>query len=180
MGGFEKDSLGPRMTAAPAQTSSGGRAVQLKASLRGLPFAQQEAMLRPGGESAPAVQMSPAVQLVGDESLKWGDPKSTKAYGHTFKDHGQKVKDNQLKDRARGLGHQVGAWTDDAAAAARLWAECQPQPDGTKMFEFDIAATDGRAFLPTGEAVDVDRARVVMGPAGGIKTAYPFSSQHAT
>lgn len=39
--------------------------------------------------------------------FKWGNPKSKPTYGHTFSEHGQKMKPSQLIDRARNKDHQV-------------------------------------------------------------------------
>ncbi|WP_319939676.1 hypothetical protein [Xenorhabdus littoralis] len=43
-------------------------------------------------------------------SHKWVNLKSKPTYGHTFSEHGQKLKQNQLADRARAKGHQVGQY----------------------------------------------------------------------
>ncbi|WP_454827608.1 RHS repeat-associated core domain-containing protein [Paraburkholderia xenovorans] len=49
--------------------------------------------------------------------FKWGNPKNGPTYGHTFLDHGKKLKPQQLIGRARGKGHQIGQCLDDNAAA---------------------------------------------------------------
>ncbi|MGC5340402.1 RHS repeat domain-containing protein, partial [Escherichia coli] len=51
--------------------------------------------------------------LCPKSDFKWGNPKSKPTYGHTFSEHGQKMKPNQLIDRARNKGHQVGQYLDD-------------------------------------------------------------------
>jgi len=106
---------------------------------------------------------------------KWGDPKSTPTYGHTFLDHGSKMTPEQLVDRARGLGHQVGQWTDDDEAA-RFIAEVARRGPG--IHDVPLPPGLGRTFLADGTELATDMARVVVKPNGAVRTAFPFSSAH--
>jgi hypothetical protein len=111
-------------------------------------------------------------------TFKWGNPRSKPTYGHTFLDHGSKVKDFQLIDRARSLEHQVGNWSNDKVAADFL-EEIAKRGAGT----YDVPlpnSVQGKTFLPTGVELKPDMARVVVKPDGTIRTAFPYSSNYPT
>jgi hypothetical protein len=110
-------------------------------------------------------------------NYKWGNPKSVPTYGHTFLDHGQKVTLTQLKDRARGLQHQIGQYLDDNHAAKVLADLAQTQQAGV----YDVPIPEGlqtRLVLPDGTEIVADSLRIVIKDNGTIRTSYPFNSQH--
>ncbi|MGL5386823.1 MAG: RHS repeat-associated core domain-containing protein [Serratia sp. (in: enterobacteria)] len=99
--------------------------------------------------------------------FKWGNPKSTPTYGHTFADHGQKLKPNQLIDRARGKGHQVGQYVDDNAAANFI-ADVAGKGPGVHNVPLPKNVT-GRGYLPNG---------VELKPDGSVRTSFPYDTAH--
>ncbi|EOW6673598.1 RHS repeat-associated core domain-containing protein, partial [Cronobacter dublinensis] len=109
-------------------------------------------------------------------TLKWGNSKSKPTYGHTFSEHGQKMKPNQLKDRARSKGHQVGQFLDDDSAADFIASVAKNGPG-----VHDVRLPEnikGRGYLPDGTEVIPDMARVVVKADGSVRTSFPFSSLH--
>jgi len=107
--------------------------------------------------------------------LKWGTPTSRPTYGHTFSDHSAKLRPEQLVNRARGLGHQVGQWRNDKAAADFI-ANVAKKGPGTH--DVPLPSGMGRSFLGDGTELGTDMARVVVKPDGSVRTAFPFSSAH--
>lgn len=132
--------------------------------------------------AAKAAAQTPAPRP-GDPSLRWGNPKSKPTYGHTFLDHGQKVKDEQLIDRARTKDlnepatapHQIGAWNNDKTAADIIAEAVRGRKPGD-VFDITIPAKSGRSFTGDSKALTADKARIVIGENGSVTTAYPFSS----
>jgi len=110
-----------------------------------------------------------------DAKFKWGNPKSGPTYGHTFLDHTQRLKPQQLIDRATAKGHQIGQWLDDNAAAQFIADVAQKGP-GT--YDVPVPARMGRSFLPNGTELQPDMARVVVKPDGSVRTAFPYNSAH--
>jgi len=110
-----------------------------------------------------------------DAKFKWGNPKSGPTYGHTFLDHTQRLKPQQLIDRATAKGHQIGQWLDDKAAADFIADVAQKGP-GT--YDVPVPARMGRSFLPNGTELRPDMARVVVKPDGSVRTAFPYNSAH--
>ncbi|MGG1673123.1 hypothetical protein ACIFOE_21310, partial [Paenibacillus sp. NRS-1783] len=109
-------------------------------------------------------------------NFKWGNPKSTPTYGHTFSEHGAKKKTNQLIDRARGKGHQISQWIDENSAADFL-AEVAKKDPG--VHEVPLPSTiKSRGYLPDGSEIKPDMARVIVKEDGGIRSAFPYSSAH--
>lgn len=84
-----------------------GNTIENESSDPNISFSQSNG----GGGNAPKGTSNP--------KLKWGNPKSTPTYGHTFSQHGQKLTPKQLIDRANGFErpHQVGQWMEDKQAA---------------------------------------------------------------
>ncbi len=111
----------------------------------------------------------------GSGEFKWGNPLSRPTYGHTFLDHTSKLSPTQLADRARSLGHQVGQWTDDKAAANFI---ADVAKRGAGVHDVPLPKGLGRSFLPNGTEVTTDMARVVVKPNGAVRTAFPYSSAH--
>jgi RHS repeat-associated protein len=109
----------------------------------------------------------------GEAGLKWGNPTSRPTYGHTFSDHSARVKPEQLVDRARGLGHQVGQWTDDKAAADFI---SEVAKRGPGVHDVPLPPGMGRSFLQDGTELLTDMARVVVKAGGAVRTAFPFNS----
>ena len=114
------------------------------------------------------------IEAAAPKGPKWGNPKSRPTYGHTFLDHTSALTKEQLADRARDLGHQVGQWTDDTAAARFLAEQVAKKGPGTH--DVTIPQGLGRSFLGDGTALTTDMARIVVKPDGTIRTAFPFNS----
>ncbi|WP_231517236.1 contractile injection system protein, VgrG/Pvc8 family [Paenibacillus sp. UNCCL52] len=109
-------------------------------------------------------------------NFKWGNPKSTPTYGHTFSEHGAKKKPNQLIDRARGKGHQISQWIDENSAADFL---AEVAKKGPGVHEVPLPSTiKSRGYLPDGTEIKPDMARVIVKEDGGIRSAFPYSSAH--
>jgi len=108
-------------------------------------------------------------------NLKWGNPKSTPTYGHTFLDHTSKLTPAQILDRARSLGHQVGQWTDDVSGAEFIAGVARRGPG---IHDVPLPRGLGRSFLADGTELQADMARIVVKPNGAVRTAFPFSSAH--
>ena len=134
-----------------------------------------------GSDSGNGLLMRYDLQMFARKSasaskFKWGNPKSTPTYGHTFSIHGKKLTTQQLIDRANGFDnpHQVGQWLDEQQAADFL-ADVVKNREGA----FDVQLPSdikARSILPNGTEVIPDMVKIVMKPDGSIKTAYPYSS----
>jgi len=113
--------------------------------------------------------------FVGPGEFKWDNPLSRPTYGHTFLDHTSKLSPTQLADRARSLGHQVGQWTDDKAAATFI-ADIAKRGPG--VHDVPLPKGLGRSFLAGGTELTTDMARVVVKSNGAVRTAFPYNSAH--
>lgn len=115
--------------------------------------------------------------LVHNVICKWGNPKSTPTYGHTFLQHGEGVRLSELIDRARGLGHQNGQFLDDYEAARILGDLAQARGPG--VYEIPIPeGLETRVVLPDGTEVEADFLRLVIKNDSSIRTSFPFSSNY--
>jgi hypothetical protein len=123
----------------------------------------------------PRPEKPPETPPANTGKFKWGNPKSGPTYGHTFDDHGKKLKPSQLSDRARAKGHQIGQWTDDKAAADFI---AEVAKKGPGVHEAPLPAGMGRSFMGDGKELATDMARVVVKPDGAVRTAFPYSSAH--
>ncbi|MBN1207138.1 MAG: hypothetical protein JXB05_19790 [Myxococcaceae bacterium] len=121
-----------------------------------------------GGEGTP-------LSFVGPGEFKWGNPHSRPTYGHTFLDHTSKLSPTQLADRARSLGHQVGQWADDEAAATFI---ADVAKRGPGVHDVPLPKGLGRSFLADGTELTTDMARVVVKSNGAVRTAFPYNSAH--
>ncbi|MCG7410891.1 hypothetical protein MH117_26260 [Paenibacillus sp. ACRRX] len=109
-------------------------------------------------------------------NFKWGNPKSTPTYGHAFSEHGVKKKPNQLIDRAKGKGHQIGQWLDEKSAADFLAGVAKKGPG---VYEVSLPSSiKSRGYLPNGTDIKPDMVRVIVKENGGIRSAFPYSSAH--
>lgn len=115
-----------------------------------------------------------------NSKLKWGNPKSTPTYGHTFLEHGQKQTAQQLIGRANGFknSHQVGQWLDNQQAADFL-ANVVKGREGNIDVKLP-SNIKARVFLPNGTEVIPDMAKIIIKPDGSIRTAYPYNSSYPT
>jgi hypothetical protein len=111
----------------------------------------------------------------GPGEFKWGNPLSKPTYGHTFLDHTQKLSHTQLADRARSLGHQVGQWTDDKAAATFI---ADVAKRGPGVHDVPLPKGLGRSLLANGTELMTDMARIIVKPNGAVRTAFPYNSAH--
>jgi hypothetical protein len=123
--------------------------------------------------------------FVGDEQwlvhnankCNWGNPKSYPTYGHTFSDHGQKVKLAQLIDRARGLNHQNGQFLNDNDAARILGDLVQSHQLQPGVHDLPIPADlKTRVVLPDGTEIKADSLRIIIKQDGTIRTSFPMNS----
>jgi hypothetical protein len=125
------------------------------------------------GGADQGAQASSSTESLGE--LKWGNPLSKPTYGHTFLDHTSKLSPTQLTDRARSLGHQVGQWTDDKAAAAFI---ADVAKRGPGVHDVPLPKGWGRSFLADGTDLTTDMARVVVKSNGAVRTAFPYNSAY--
>jgi len=133
----------------------------------------------PGGRDA-AYRLANHLNLPprpGSPALKWDAHDSIPTFGHTITRHGQGMSRDALVRRAADEGRQVGAWTNNREAT-RLVADSVRGRNPGDVFEIVIEPRMGRAYLPNGTQVPVDRARIVIGADGSITSSYPFSSLH--
>ena len=106
-----------------------------------------------------------------------GKPKSKPTYGHTFSEHGQKIKPSQLADRARSKGHQVGQYLDDNSAADFIAFIAKKGPG---VHDVPLPQNiKGRSYLPDGTEIVPDMARIVVKPDRAVRTSFPFNSLHS-
>lgn len=93
-----------------------------------------------------------------------------------MKKHSCKIKPQQLIERAKAKGNQIGKWLDDQSAATFL-AEVAKKGTGVQ----DVILPEGVkgiSYLPDGTELVADRAIVVVMDTGEIKTAYPYNSNY--
>lgn len=105
------------------------------------------------------------------QDIKWHNPKSVVAYGHSVSRHGSKRKKEQLLDRARNTGNDQGQWIDDMfiVEAQKL----APSKPGAHVVEMDKPI--GRVFCPDGSIVEnVKKARVIRKSDLTVRTSYPI------
>ena len=132
----------------------------------------------PGGSKIKS-KIKSSEQQAGGVGRKWGNPKSRPTYGHTFIDHTQKAKPKSLADRARSLGHQVGQWMDDAAAAEFIAKVAKERGPG----KWDVPLPSnlkGRSFLGNLTELPADMARIIVKPNGAVRTAFPYNSSYGS
>jgi hypothetical protein len=107
----------------------------------------------------------------GTQELKWGNPKSTPTYGHTFAEHGAGAKRTAgLLGEARGTGKPQGQWLNNQRAADFL---AQQRPTITQPTTVSIPSGLGQVIRPDGSIVPATRAILVPSPNGGFRTAFP-------
>jgi hypothetical protein len=139
--------------------------------------AEGEAARAAEGEAARAAEGEAARAAEGTPGLRWENPLSTPTYGHSFLRHGARQTRTQLTDRARSLGHQVGQWTDDRAAAEFI---ARVAREGPGVHDVSLPPSLGRGFLPNGTEIAPDMARIIVKQDGAVRTAFPFSSHFPT
>lgn len=64
--------------------------------------------------------------------------------------------------------------------STRLVADAVRGRNPGGVFDIVIEPRMGRAYLPDGTEVPVDRVRIVIAADGSIASSYPFSSLHPT
>ncbi len=101
---------------------------------------------------------------------KWGDPKSTKAYGHSRSEHGASRDEQELKDRARSTGNDQGQWySDDFIVEAEQRAPLEPGPHIV-----DMGRPVGRVHRPDGSSGEnVTTVMVIRKRDGTVRTSFP-------
>ncbi len=130
-------------------------------------------------QAAKPVESASAAPVKSAKTFKWGNPKSRPTYGHTFDEHGQKLTEKQLHDRARAKGHQIGQYQDDQKAANFIAEVAKSRGPGVHTVDLP-PNMPVRSVLPNGDKVVPDKAIVVVKPDGSVRTSYPFSSAHPT
>ena len=105
------------------------------------------------------------------KDIKWDNPKSIVAYGHSVSKHGSKRKKQQFIDRARSTGKDQGQWIDDMfIVEAQKLAPFKP---GSHIVE--MGKPIGRVFCPDGSVVEnVEKAIVVRKANLTVRTSYPI------
>jgi hypothetical protein len=108
---------------------------------------------------------------INKPNTKWGNPESTKAYGHSQNEHGVKRAPEQLKDRARGTNTPQGQFNDD-----KLIVEAEQRaPVEPGVYDVDMGRPVGDVYRPDGTVVeDVTHVRVVRKPDGTIRSSFPI------
>jgi hypothetical protein len=121
---------------------------------------------KPTGAGVPTVR-KPGIAV----EAKWGDPTSTKAYGHSYSKHGPKRPQQQLIERARSTKDPQGQWLNGKfIVEAEQRAPLRP---GAHVVEFDGPV--GNVYRPDGTVVNsVRKAIVVRRPDLTLKTTYPI------
>nr|WP_305121013.1 RHS repeat-associated core domain-containing protein [Saccharibacillus sp. JS10] len=109
-------------------------------------------------------------------TLKWGNPKSTPTYGHTFSDHGQTQSSSQLYNRSRSKGTQQGRWWNDQEAADFITPIAK---QGYGIYNVPVPSSmNARTFFGNNRYIDADRAIIAVRADGSVRTAYPFNSNY--
>jgi hypothetical protein len=115
--------------------------------------------------------MSKGPGTLGTQELKWGNPKSTPTYGHTFSEHGAGAKRTAgLLGEARGTQKPQGQWLNNQRAADFL---AQQRPTINQPTTVSIPSGLGQVIRPDGSIVPATRAMLVPSPNGGFRTAFP-------
>ncbi|KYF62435.1 hypothetical protein BE15_18595 [Sorangium cellulosum] len=175
MGGANYQPAPPRpagqQQAAPPPAKPAQAAQPAKAPQAAQPAKAPQAAQAAQAAQAPAKQPAPSVGAAKG-GLKWGNPASRPAYGHTFDTHGAGAKNtNALLGRARGpKGGPQGQWLDNNAAAKWLAEQRSginapttvPLPEGM-----------GQVIRSDGSIVPATKATLVPLPNGGYRTAFP-------
>jgi hypothetical protein len=105
-----------------------------------------------------------------DVEAKWGDPKSTKAYGHSRSEHGSARNEQELKDRARSTGDDQGQWDNDAFIVEA--EQRAPMAPGSQIV--DMGKPVGRVHRPDGSTIEnVTTVLVVRKREGTVRTSFP-------
>lgn len=108
--------------------------------------------------------------------MKWGNSKSKPTYGHTFNEHGQKLKPNQLIDRAKSKSHQVGQYQNDQATADFI-AEVAKKGPGVHNVPLPPTVS-ARGYFGDGTVLVPDMARIALKPDDSVRTSFPYSSSY--
>ena|GEM_PF-1341385 len=108
--------------------------------------------------------------------LKWDNPKSGPTYGHLFLEHGRKKTKQQLWDRARGLGHQVGQFLDDDATASFVAKYVQDKKPSPGVHHIDLPDDlPVRILLPDGKEISGNKIFILFKSDGSVKTGFPYN-----
>jgi hypothetical protein len=113
----------------------------------------------------------PGEGIVSKRPIKWGDPKSRPAYGHSQDRHGAKRPARELKDRARTTGDPQGHFYDDKfIVEAEQRAPLTPGDHDVPM-----GRPVGRVYYPDGTVKEnVTTVKVVRKADGTVISSYPF------
>lgn len=105
--------------------------------------------------------------------INW-NANSVKTFGHTFKDHGARVK--KLADRARSTGNPQGQWDNDSVAAGFLRDQYDPSVKAGAARDVPLPdGVTGRVTMPDGSVRQATHARLVAGRNGPYKSAFPIA-----
>ncbi len=105
---------------------------------------------------------------------QWGNPKSTKAYGHSLSDHGPKLDPKNLAGQAKSLETDQGQWLDENGPVE---AE-QLAPKRPGVFVVSMGRVVGKVYLPDGTVVDATKVFVKRRTNGTIATSFPVTDDY--
>jgi hypothetical protein len=113
-----------------------------------------------------------------EQESGYGNPKSTRVYGHSRSRHGSQRDSQQLIDRARGKNTPQGQWHDnnDIVRAEQVSRQAGWElydSTGENAIIIDMGRTIGDVYLPDGTTIQTRWAIIVRRPNGHVKTTYP-------
>jgi hypothetical protein len=128
---------------------------------------EPESKYGPLGEPA----RQPGEGIVSKRPIKWGDPRSRPAYGHSQDRHGAKRSARELKDRARTTGNPQGHFYDDKfIVEAEQRAPLSPGDHDVRM-----GRPVGRVYYPDGTVTEnVTTVKVIRKADGTIRSSFPL------
>ncbi|MBK8209064.1 MAG: RHS domain-containing protein [Rhodospirillales bacterium] len=163
-----------------AATNAATAAAGMTAAATGVAMMQQGGQGEGGGEAESGEdetettkQEPPRLREPGEGTnvdADWGNPKSTKAYGHSRSEHGAQRPGQQLADRARGKGTDQGQFHDNDSIVE---AE-QRAPITAGEHTVEMGKPVGRVYHPDGSTSEnVTKVKVIRKPDGSVRTSYP-------
>ncbi|MEV4411366.1 LamG-like jellyroll fold domain-containing protein [Catellatospora sp. NPDC049609] len=112
-----------------------------------------------------------ACECPSPKPINWAR-NSRPTWGHLWDDHGAKLTDARMADRAVNKNGQQGRWDDDEVAAAFLKSQYDPNA-GVREVPLPAGVT-GTVFLPGRGTVPATHARLIPGRNGPYKTGFPI------
>lgn len=113
----------------------------------------------------------PGEGIVSKRPIKWGNPKSRPAYGHSQSKHGAKRAAQKLKDRASTKRKQQGHFYDDKFIVEA--EQRAPLTQGENVVQ--MGRPVGRVYHPDGSITEnVTSVIVIRNADGTLVTSYPI------